>query len=92
MTLEYETTIYVHSIKHQRHGECHRLDGPAKIWIGGDSHYYQYGKLHRDAGPARITLFNRNSIELYYINGVNYCRQEYESKIRNRKNESLSRL
>ena len=38
---------------HNKQGELHRDDGPAKIWSNGTQEWYQHGELHREDGPAR---------------------------------------
>jgi hypothetical protein len=32
--------------------KLHRIDGPAKEYVDGEKHWYQYGELHRIDGPA----------------------------------------
>lgn len=79
MTLKYETILEwnTYAIYH-RHGERHRIGGPASMWTDGDRYYYQYGIPHRLDGPARIYGVHRE----HYIHGVLYTKAKYEFKIR----------
>jgi hypothetical protein len=49
-----------------QHGNPHRDDGPAAIYITGTKSWWQYGKLHRDDGPA---YENSNSNNAWYQHG-----------------------
>ena len=40
--------------RHLRHGEPHRLDGPADLWRDGEMKWIEYGVYHRFGRPAII--------------------------------------
>ena len=55
MTLKYEVVIFSRNkLAHWRHGELHRIDGPANIWRNYIVGWHQYGVYHRDIGPAIV--------------------------------------
>lgn len=78
MSLKYEVSI-TDRLSFNRHGNTHRVGGPASIWKDGDMFWYQYGRSHRDDGPADV--FN-NGRRVYYFRGLRYTQDIYESKIR----------
>ena len=73
MTLKYEIELRtsplnaMRNIVYYRHGEQHRIGGPAWFWVGAElsGGWMQYGTYHRDNGPAigRVTYYCRG--ELY---------------------------
>jgi len=69
----------------------HRTDGPAVIWYYDSKEikiererYYINGKRHRTDGPAEIWYYKSGEIscELYYINNIEYSKEEFD-KIKN---------
>ena len=41
------------TITYRKNGVLHREDGPAKIWVDGETWWCINGELHREDGPAR---------------------------------------
>ena len=66
--------------------QLHRDNGPAELvmsphMIGKTVKWFKHGKLHRIGGPAEIRFNNEDNIisyVRYYINGVQYTKEEYE--------------
>lgn len=61
MTLKYE--VYYDSlqgghIKYHRHGEKHRLNGPASFWSAGAMYWYEYGKFQWEDTLIKIYIDN----------------------------------
>jgi hypothetical protein len=54
-----------------RHGQAHRLDGPAELWRDGTFFWCQYNDLHRDDGPAHYTTIPAPKY-LHFRRGVEY--------------------
>lgn len=80
MSLKYEV-CREYNIKWQlyrRHGEDHRVGGPASFCQNGNNWWIQYNKLHRLGGPAE----NCGKLLCYFIRGKFHTKEEYESKIR----------
>lgn len=75
MSLKYEVYKEHHYIAYYRHNRRHRVGGPSGIWVDGDMVWREYGDLHRLNGTASLG-------KRYYIRGVGYTKEEYESKIR----------
>jgi hypothetical protein len=53
--------------KWYRHGQLHRIDGPAVEFPDGSVSWYFKGKLHRDGGPA---IVHDNGYEAWYRHGM----------------------
>lgn len=66
-----------------RHGIIHRKTETAFVSDTFQRSWLEYGKNHRIGGPAIINTFD---CEFYYIRGVEYTKEEYESKIRSKYN------
>jgi len=54
-------------------------------WEDGDVCYYKDGVFHREDGPALIygkgeERPDGSALEYYYVNGVNYDKDEFEAK------------
>lgn len=64
-------------IRYHRHGDTHRIYGPAEVWPDGDMFWTQYDIPHRLGGPAE---YYGNAIN-YYLRGIKYSRDVYEFKI-----------
>ena len=59
---------------HRRHGQFHRLDGPAILYKIGNIYYRQYDDYHRGDGPAVYQHIGPketwpNLYQAYYIRG-----------------------
>lgn len=80
MSLTYECTRYWNCLDYTRHGMPHKVDGPAEVWNSSDLIWLQYGITHRNDGPAYIIL-NDTKIKRYYLRGMKYTKEDYESKI-----------
>lgn len=61
-----------------KYGKFHRDDAPAIVW-DNDEEWYKNGLRHRIDGPALIWDTGK---EEYWINGKQYTKKKYESKIR----------
>lgn len=77
MTLKYEVLQHrvSHNIKYFRHGQPHRIGGPAKVWRCKDMFWYQYNKRHRSDGPA--VIWSPDNSKHYYIRGEEYTKEDY---------------
>jgi hypothetical protein len=69
--LKYQVVI-IHTarILYKRHGEFHRVDGPASLWEGGFLRWLQYDQQHRKDGPAVIYS---DGEEVFWIRGIRTC-------------------
>ena len=74
--------------RYYKNNVLHRDEGPAVVeeYINGwDLAYYYYknGLKHREDGPAvEIRDYvNNTNVDLYFINDIEYTREEYEIKI-----------
>ena len=59
-----------HSVWEDKEGNFHRLNGPAVIFVNGDTFWLRHGQLHREHGPARI--WPAAHIEHWYKDGKRY--------------------
>lgn len=78
MSLKYETVRMIGLIDYRRHGEIHRVHGPAEIWENTSKFWMQHGMRHRLDGPSDLFC----GISSYNIHGKEYTKEQYESKIR----------
>ncbi len=60
-----------------KEGQLHKIGGPAVEYFCGCKEYFQSGKRHRLDGPAYI---GANGGEEYWIEGVNYYKEEFLNK------------
>jgi hypothetical protein len=67
MSLKYESVRTKNMLLHLKHGQKHRINGPAVLWKDGTIRYRQYNQLHRMDGPAVINSEDGNKW---------YCRGE----------------
>jgi hypothetical protein len=74
MSLKYEIRIQQQIIRkyvqHRRHGQVHRINGPAELWDDGAFFWCQYDQQHRIGGPARFTGSPMNYE--FYMRDVKY--------------------
>lgn len=77
MTLKYQEVRKFNCFRYFRHGLKHRIDGPATVWVDGDTVWWEFGELHRMDGPA-----DKIGGEFYYIRGKRYTKDQYDAKIR----------
>jgi hypothetical protein len=68
MTLKFETQVSRSNVMHRRHGQPHRIDGPAWWWYDGDIRWLQYDKYHRVDNPA----YCLGGTARYYHRGIQY--------------------
>lgn len=68
MTLKYEIYYKNRDLKYSRHGEQHRIDGPARLFYHSSVYWFQYGIPHNFDGPA----FKFGRVRRYWIKGVEY--------------------
>lgn len=61
------------------HGRRHRVGGPAFTYADGSEKWYVNDKLHRTDGPA-ITYIEPEFEELWYIDGVELTKDEFDKK------------
>lgn len=47
MSLKYEVFRINDNIRYYRHGEYHRMEGPAILWADGEMFWRQYSSLRR---------------------------------------------
>jgi hypothetical protein len=47
-----------------RHGECHRVGGPAVVREGRSMLWYQDNLLHNESGPAMVMLTSDGGVEI----------------------------
>lgn len=59
-------------------GNLHREDGPAIEYAGGGKEWLINGHHHREDGPA----IEFPEACIFYLNGINYTKEEYWSKIK----------
>jgi antitoxin component YwqK of YwqJK toxin-antitoxin module len=75
--------------------KLHRVDGPARIWYNKNKIieviYYQNHECHRLDGPANIKYDENGNIteEAYYINGIEYTKDQYYNELLKLKVQSL---
>jgi hypothetical protein len=74
MTLTYETDrdLDEDAMRYRRHGEPHRIGGPASMWFDGDIRYAQYGALHRIDGSV-YSIYDK----IYYIRGKRISKYDF---------------
>lgn len=77
MSLKYQVKRTPYCLIYYRHGEKHRIDGPAFGWMGSEYEWIQYNKHHRLDGPAKISKW----YSTYFIRGQHYNEKDYELKI-----------
>ena len=64
-------------------GDFHREDGPAYIGITGTKAWLVNNKFHREDGPARIG--EEDNYDRYYLDDIEYTKEDWEEEIIKRK-------
>jgi antitoxin component YwqK of YwqJK toxin-antitoxin module len=83
-----------------KENELHRLDGPAKInyYPSGKlstEFWYKNGKRHRIGGPAVLDYDYDGKVVAFYeywINGMQYTKEEYDNFFKNVRPEDMDML
>lgn len=70
MSLKYEIIKLHNRLAYCRHGEFHRVGGPADIWC-------------REEGDTYVWSGNIAEYVYYYLYDTSYLKEDYESKVRN---------
>lgn len=78
MSLKYQSIHSINCLRYYRHGVRHRIGRPATVWVDGDMVWLAFGQIHRIDGPAE----NFGKLLFYFIRGIEYTKEDYESKIR----------
>jgi hypothetical protein len=55
---------------------CHRTDGPAIEWAGGDKQWYVDGKCHRLDGPA---IEYADGSKSWFVNGERLTEEQFNA-------------
>lgn len=77
-------TRFLEQEYYYKHGNLHRIGGPASIVYSPDSSkpsaitYYVDGKIHREDGPAIYYNYTGNTEEEYYLHGQKVSKKEVE--------------
>jgi len=66
----------------------HRIDGPALV-TDMSEYWLIHGQLHRENGPAKILKSKFKNREEYYLNGIRYAKNNFDTKILSMKLEML---
>lgn len=80
MSLKYQVEYYGTHLMYSRHDRLHRIKHPAIVCKNGSLYWFQYSERHRADGPAEI--LGEDKSKSYYIRGLRYSLESYESKIR----------
>ena len=84
------TDIIAENVFKDENGDYHREDGPAYIGANGICQiWYIHGQKHREDGPAVIWKL---SDEQYFLEGVEYTKDDWEKEVMKLKLKRLTDL